>query len=261
MVKINDKKKFNDFYFETSKKRKIDLVVIHHIEAQSIDDAIMLLKNHQVSSHYIINEKGKIYRLVEDKNIAYHAGFSYWKGKSGLNKNSIGIEIINKNPFNSRFKRVQMRSLIKLCSELKLKYKLSKEKFIGHSDIAYYPKNSFDSRGIRLDKYLDRKQDPSHLFNWEMLSQKEIGVFPDIKFRGRDSILFKYNDSCAEISEIKKSLKDLGYKVTNISNDFNNEMKMLVRVFNRHFNPRKYKVNSDLWWKSSDFYLKQIKIN
>ena len=34
--------------------------------------------------------------MVEDKNIAWHAGQSKWKNYKNLNNKSIGIELVNK---------------------------------------------------------------------------------------------------------------------------------------------------------------------
>ena len=50
----------------------------------------------KVSSHFVINQKGKIYRLVQDNQIAWHAGKSCWGMYKNLNKNSIGIELVNR---------------------------------------------------------------------------------------------------------------------------------------------------------------------
>ena len=50
----------------------------------------------KVSSHFLINQQGKIYRLVLDNQVAWHAGKSCWGKYSNLNKNSIGIELVNK---------------------------------------------------------------------------------------------------------------------------------------------------------------------
>ena len=65
---------------------------------QSERESIMRLCNSKsgVSSHFVINRNGKIYRLVEDNKIAWHAGKSCWGRCKNLNKNSIGIELINK---------------------------------------------------------------------------------------------------------------------------------------------------------------------
>ena len=49
----------------------------------------------KVSSHYFIKDNGEIITIVPELYIAWHAGVSYWKNFSSLNKNSIGIEINN----------------------------------------------------------------------------------------------------------------------------------------------------------------------
>ena len=50
----------------------------------------------QVSCHYLINRSGKILKMVKDENIAWHAGKSMWGNYKNLNKNSIGIELVNR---------------------------------------------------------------------------------------------------------------------------------------------------------------------
>ena len=50
----------------------------------------------KVSCHFLINRKGKIFKIVDELKIAWHAGKSKWKEKKNLNKNSIGIELVNK---------------------------------------------------------------------------------------------------------------------------------------------------------------------
>ena len=93
---------------------------------QSEIESIKRLKNpkHQVSCHYLINRKGKISRMVEDKYIAWHAGKSKWRRFVNLNKNSLGIELVNRgHQFGyQHFTNVQILSLIKLCKFLKKKY-------------------------------------------------------------------------------------------------------------------------------------------
>src|SRR3546814_18134136 len=49
----------------------------------------------RVSSHYVGEEDGTVYRLVPEDRRAWHAGVSYWQGRRGLNDVSIGTEIVN----------------------------------------------------------------------------------------------------------------------------------------------------------------------
>ena len=72
--------------------------------------------------------KDNSFKIVDEKNVAWHAGISYWKGDSRLNKNSIGIELENKgHQFGyENFSTKQISSLIKLCKNLKEKYHIKK---------------------------------------------------------------------------------------------------------------------------------------
>ena len=143
-------------------KKSIKFVIIHYTGMQSEIASIKRLKNpkFQVSCHYLINRAGKIIQMVKDENIAWHAGKSKWKKYNNLNPFSLGIELVNKgHRFGyQNFSKKQIRSLIKLCKNLKKKYKIPKENFLGHSDIAPL-----------------RKIDPGEKFPWKKLSTHNLG--------------------------------------------------------------------------------------
>ena len=87
--------------YNSSNKRPADLIkiiVIHYTGMQSERESIKRLCNSssKVSSHYLINRRGKIFRLVQDRYVAWHAGKSCWGRHKNLNENSIGIELVNK---------------------------------------------------------------------------------------------------------------------------------------------------------------------
>lgn len=248
-MNLNHSVKFSQFYDEVFEVRKINFLVLHHIQANSVQHALDQLYQHQVSAHYLIDDQGNVFELVAENNIAYHAGVSYWQGVNGLNKNSIGIELISKDPFQVGFSEKQMDSLVLLCRNLIHKYSISAKNIVGHSDIAYFNDTEL----------LDRKQDPSHLFNWQYLALNGIGVFPKINnLKDFDRILYSLNDTDPNISRNKLRLKNFGYKITNISNIFDIEMQTLTRIFNRRFNPAKYSQNPDLWYLSSQLILDKL---
>ena len=99
---------------------------------QSEIESIKRLKNpkFKVSCHYLINRNGKIFQMVKEKNIAWHAGKSKWK-KFKINENSIGIELVNKgHQFGyQNFSKNQIKSLYGLCKKLKKKYYIKRENF------------------------------------------------------------------------------------------------------------------------------------
>ncbi len=228
--------------------RKIDLLIFHHIQANSYEETIEALEYHGVSANYLIDKNGKIVQIVDDNNIAYHAGVSYWNEFENLNNNSLGIEMINSNPFENNFSEKQMESAIILAKYLIDKYQILPRYILGHSDIAYH----------RDSNFLDRKQDPSHLFDWQLLAQNNIGLYPNIKIDEKEILKFEINDIDNEIANIKQKLKFFGYKVSQINNVFDEEMLYLTRVFNRHFNNKISLDFQDFWLISSDLAINNL---
>jgi len=146
--------------FNKRKSNSIELIIIHYTALNSLNESIKYLcsKKHQVSSHYLISNKGKVFSLVSEKKRAWHAGQSYWKGEKDINSISIGIEIDycqfgKNNQFTVRLKY----SLISLIKKLKKKYNILPENILGHSDIAPY-----------------RKIDPGKNFPWDILENKKL---------------------------------------------------------------------------------------
>ena len=73
----------------------------------------------KVSTHYVISKNGTVYQMVDDLNIAWHAGKSKWGRDTNLNSKSIGIELVNKG--NENFPLKQIRKLSLLIKFLKKK--------------------------------------------------------------------------------------------------------------------------------------------
>ena len=171
----------------------------------------------KVSSHFFINQKGKIFRLVNDNQIAWHAGKSCWGKYKNLNKNSIGIELVNKgHRFGySNFKKKQLTSLFKICKSLVKKYKIKKKNVIGHSDIAP-----------------TRKIDPGEKFPWRQFAKNNIGVWHNCK----PSVLREYRN--IKISEKKdkikffKNLNKIGYCFSTKKKSF---LVKIMKAFQRHY--------------------------
>ena len=186
---------------------------------QSEIESIKRLKNpkYKVSCHYLINRKGKIIQLVKDKNIAWHAGKSKWKKITDLNKDSIGIELVNKgHEFGyQNFSPKQIKSLIRLCKNLKKKYFIKKENFLGHSDIAPL-----------------RKIDPGKKFPWKKLSKYNLGNWYSKKEKRIEVNLKKIEHS------FFKNLQKLGYRYFSVKNRKSNDQK-IIKSFQSHYLPNR----------------------
>jgi len=205
-----------------SKKRRshksIKFIIIHYTGMQSERESLNRLCNSgsKVSSHFVINQKGKIYRLVKDNQIAWHAGKSCWGKYKDLNTVSIGIELVNKgHKFGyTNFKKQQLSSLVKICKNLIKKYNIKKQNVIGHSDIAP-----------------SRKIDPGEKFPWQELADTKIGIWHNCK----TNILKKFRKvkfSSKLKLELLSSLKKIGYC-------FDNKRRVnfskTIQAFQRHY--------------------------
>jgi len=196
----------------------IKIIVMHYTGMQSERESITRLcdPESKVSSHFVINKNGKVYRLVDDNLIAWHAGKSCWGKYKNINKNSIGIELVNKgHQFGySSFNEKQLLSLIKVCKNIIKKYKIKNKNIIGHSDIAP-----------------TRKIDPGEKFPWSQLAKNKIGIWHKYK----PVFLKKYRKikiSKKEKINFLKNIKKIGYCVS-LKNRF--FLIELVKAFQMHF--------------------------
>ena len=215
--------KIINFYSPNFDKKKrsyksIKFLVIHYTGMQSERESIKRLCNpkSKVSSHYLINQNGKVYRLVMDNRTAWHAGKSCLGKYKNLNKNSIGIEMANKgHKFGyTNFKKKQLSNLIKICQNLIKKYKIKKQNIVGHSDIAPL-----------------RKLDPGEKFPWKKLGKNKIGIWHNLK--ERDLIKFR------KIKIVNKSKVEFISKLKKIGYCFNHRRKgsliKVINAFQRHY--------------------------
>ena len=197
--------------------REIKFVIIHYTGMQSEIESINKLKNpnSKVSCHYLINRKGEIVQMVDDRKIAWHAGRSKWKNYKNLNKQSIGIELVNKgHQFGyQNFSKKQIKKLILICKKLKKKYLIKKENFLGHSDIAPL-----------------RKIDPGEKFPWKILSNHNLGLWYNKKLKK-----LTINEKKIKV-QFFKNLKKLGYRYFNI-NKRNISDKKIISSFQQHYLP------------------------
>ena len=207
-----------NFNKKSRSHRLIKFLIIHYTGMQSERESIIRLCNpkSKVSSHFVINQKGKIYRLVKDNQIAWHAGKSCWGKYKKLNKNSIGIELVNKgHKFGyTNFKKKQLSSLIKICKKLIRKYKIKKQNIVGHSDIAPL-----------------RKIDPGEKFPWKELAYKKIGIWHNCNTKILKKLRNVRTSSKFKL-EFINNLKKIGYC---FENKEKTNFTKIIKAFQRHY--------------------------
>jgi N-acetylmuramoyl-L-alanine amidase len=141
----------------------ISMIVLHYTGMADAASAIERLRDPaaRVSCHYLVEEDGRVLRMVPEERRAWHAGVSYWRGHTGLNDCSIGIEIVNPgHEWGYRpFPDAQIEALIPLVAEIKQRHNITRGNVVGHSDIAPV-----------------RKRDPGELFPWSKLARLRLAL-------------------------------------------------------------------------------------
>jgi len=141
----------------------ISIIVLHYTGMQDGASALRRLTDAaaKVSAHYLIAEDGQVVRLVEERQRAWHAGRSYWRGITDVNSASIGIELVNPgHEWGYRpFPDEQMAALVTLMMGIVPRYGITRGNIVGHSDIAPA-----------------RKEDPGELFDWERLARLRLAL-------------------------------------------------------------------------------------
>ena len=134
------------------RKLPVSMIVIHYTETKTCEQALRILCDpnaaKRVSSHWVIDRDGTVYRLVDEAKRAWHAGKSFWDGIEDCNSASIGIELVNDGA--EVYPQPQLDALVELCGEIRSRHAI--RHIVGHSEIAP-----------------DRKRDPGPLFPWALL--------------------------------------------------------------------------------------------
>lgn len=98
----------------------------------------------QVSCHYLIDEKGAVYQLVQDADTAWHAGIvdagclpSWADKKENFNRYVLGIELTDNKDPHWQYPDVQRQALIWLVNKLVEEHNLIRDKahFLAHKEL------------------------------------------------------------------------------------------------------------------------------
>lgn len=196
-----------------------NMIVMHYTGMKTGEAALTQLRTPEkkVSSHYMVEEDGRIFRLVPEERRAWHAGRSFWKGETGLNHVSIGIEIVNPgHEFGYRpFPEAQIAAVIALTTDIRTRWDVSNDRIIGHSDIAP-----------------DRKVDPGELFPWKTLAEAGHGLW--VEPPAAPGAPLGEGDEGAGVFALQAGLTRLGYDCAP-SGKYDAHTKLIVATFQRHW--------------------------
>ncbi len=189
--------------FDNRDGQSVDILVLHYTGMKSAQEALnrMCDAEAKVSAHYMVDEGGTIFQLVNENSQAWHAGVSSWRGNSNINQRSIGIEIVNcGHEFGyTEFPQIQMKAVADLCTAILKRHPIPARNVVAHSDIAS-----------------SRKQDPGELFDWQFLAKNKIGLFP--------------SPPLSHTPHPASHLINYGYDISNLPQS--------ITAFQRHFRPK-----------------------
>ena len=198
---------------------RTDMLVLHYTGMQSAAAALDRLCDRaaRVSSHYLVEEDGTLWQLIDESRRAFHAGISCWEGSQNLNHVSIGVEIVNPgHEWGYRqFPEAQMAAVEALCREILSRHPIPPHRVVGHSDVAP-----------------DRKSDPGELFDWPRLARAGIGLWPE-----PEADLARRRGAGVGVLEETRALADLGrigYCVTEA------DAAIVLAAFQRRFRPERW---------------------
>jgi N-acetylmuramoyl-L-alanine amidase len=194
------------------RSRAPDLLLLHYTGMRSGREALDRLCDRaaKVSSHYLVEEDGRIFALVDEEKRAWHAGKSRWAGEEGLNGCSLGIEIVNPgHEFGYRpFPAAQIEAVIALCQEIVARWAIAPGRVLAHSDVAPL-----------------RKEDPGELFPWGALAAAGVGLWPPAL--------------PPAAGDLAASLAAFGYGY------LEENAPAVIRAFQRHFRPARIDGQAD----------------
>ena len=161
-LKIIDYQKRLNPRFAKRARKSTRHIVIHSTEG-SLPSSLRTLSRGKVRrrryvsrgghAHYLIAKNGTVYRILDPRFRANHAGVSMWNGLKGLSDHSLGLELegYHNVPFTDR----QYRSLRELLGILQKRFRVKDKDVLGHYRVAYSKPNRFHRKRLR-----GRKKDP-----------------------------------------------------------------------------------------------------
>lgn len=145
--------------------RPPDMLIVHYTGMTDGPAALARLREPaaKVSAHYLVEEDGRTFALVDEGRRAWHAGAACWAGDDAINDISIGVEIVNPgHEFGYRdFPVPQIAAAIALCQDIVARQPIPPNRVLGHGDVAPA-----------------RKRDPGERFPWPELAAAGIGLWP-----------------------------------------------------------------------------------
>ena len=122
-----------------------DYIVLHTTEAPPKGSLQEVYAKGE--THFLVDWRGVVYRIIDRRRVALHAGRSMWEGRTNLDDYSIGIEVVGYHDHD--ITPAQYAALKELLDELQQIYRIPDERVLTHSMVAYGTPNRWLTRSHR----------------------------------------------------------------------------------------------------------------
>ena len=202
--------------------REPDMIVLHYTGMSDAEVAIrrLTIAGSEVSAHYVVREDGRIIQCVPEALRAWHSGAATWGSDTDVNSCSIGVEIVNGGHDYELpgYPLRQIAAVIALCKGIMIRRNISRERVLGHSDVAP-----------------GRKQDPGEKFPWQLLADSGVGLFV-LPAKIVSGTALSLGASGPDVLALQQALASYGYPIT-ASGQYDGTTRDVVGAFQRHFRP------------------------
>jgi N-acetylmuramoyl-L-alanine amidase len=136
---LNDRRPFRD---------RTTMIILHTTESggDSVDGSLDKLRRYG-EANYMVHQNGTVYKIVDDRKIAAHAGVSMWNKVTAVDRFSVGIEVagFHHTPPSAN----QIMALKELVRQLQIKYNVPDHMVLSHSAVAFGYPNRWHSKKHR----------------------------------------------------------------------------------------------------------------
>lgn len=201
----------------------VDMVILHYTNMPDSSAALARLgdKQAKVSAHYLIDEAGQIYALVDEAHRAWHAGEAFWAGMRDINGRSLGVELAHCGPDESgqmaAYPKAQMQALLELLGDFARRYEIPPQHYLGHSDVAPA-----------------RKADPGAVFDWPYLAAAGFGLVSQADAANAPALSSGMKGD--GVRQWQSQLAAFGYECP-VSGHYDDMTEKVTAAFQRHFRP------------------------
>jgi hypothetical protein len=97
------------------------------------------------SYHYVIDRFGRVFREVQESDVAYHAGHSVWADPGGiyvnLNSSFLGVALEGRTDTAEALTEAQVSAARMLTAMLRSRYSIPAENCVTHAQVSVNPSN------------------------------------------------------------------------------------------------------------------------